>query len=190
MIQCSGSQWPDIAAKSSHQATCIHFHSLRSLGTLSLYLFAWYVSVSVCECEYVCVCSILLPLSSVLRLKHCFFMRWSRFPIALLLVHQRVSLPALAHSWLLSVFTTLFISLAWSLTTQIPEWDDLSHWKWQSLKKKKTISTQNSSSRGSCVGERQVAHFSRVPWWDNYNLKPTSYPLMTSLWGPTKSGFH
>lgn len=87
--------WPSVLGlsswyrnlKSSHQATCIHFPFIRSLG-------AWVISFcdmceSVCECEsmwvweYVCVCSITLPfirlrlrkallLHALEQIPHCF----------------------------------------------------------------------------------------------------------------------
>lgn len=151
MIQCSGSQQPDIATWSHPIRQLVYtFHS-SDLWVPGLYHFVICECESVCECESMCACVLSRFLSSVYGWgKHCFFMRWSRFPIALLL---RASESGLARSGsaplTYSVFTTLLPSHTPIFHPRYLSGDDLSHWKWQSLKKKKTGTTQEFTFKGS-----------------------------------------
>lgn len=123
-----------------------------------------------CECESVCACVPSRFLSSVYGWgKHCCFMHRSRFPIALLL---RASESGLARSGSAPLTHTVFSILLPSHTPIFhPRYlsgDGLSHWKWQSLKKKK----KNWHNTGIHVQRKPLERGRSllspcVPRWDN-----------------------
>lgn len=169
MIQCSGSQQPDIATWSHPIRQLVYtFHS-SDLWVPGLYHFVICECESVCECESMCACVLSRFLSSVYGWgKHCFFMRWSRFPIALLL---RASESGLARSGsaplTYSVFTTLLPSHTPIFHPRYLSGDDLSHWKWQSLKKKKNWHNTGIHVQRKPLERGRSLISPRVPWWDN-----------------------
>lgn len=67
----------------------------------------------------------------------------------------------------------------------------LSHWKWQSLKKKKKLAAQRRTRSKEAFGERQVAPFRVCPWtrWSAFPPLTPCLHKLTSLWGPARGGF-